>query len=708
MKYQQQLIKLLNKRNYRPMTAEELANELRADDREAFLAELEEMRREGDVAQVKFKRYALPQKVGLVAGTLRCNPGGFGFLTPKPGHANADLYVCQEGMGLALQGDTVLARMQEPSRRRGRRAIPDRGPRAEIVEVLQRARSEIVGTFRKTPNFYCVVPDDPAFLRDIYISQAESLNAKEGDKVVVAISEWTDPHLNPEGRVLKILGTEDDPSIDLTAIICLFNLPTDFPPRVLEEAVAAAQQPLEQALEGRLDLRNETVITIDPEDAKDHDDAVSLRRTRDGFELGVHIADVSHYVRTGTALDREAEKRGTSVYFPGAVLPMLPHDLSSDACSLREGHVRLAKSVLFKFSPDGHRQDFEIRPSVIRNSLRLNYGEAYAALQGDPPARVPEEIVQMLSQMRHLAQMLYDRRARKGSIDLDVPEISISLDDQGKVLSIGEAERNMAHRLIEEFMLAANEAVALYLTKHKAPYLSRVHADPSNEDLDEVRRLTLALGYEVDDPRNPHNLQKLLAQAEGRDDGWLVNIAILRSMRLAEYSAKPDKHFALAFSHYTHFTSPIRRYPDLLVHQVLDEHFAGVLHGPDAKDAWQQRLRVAGPHCSATERRSDDAERLFIKRKILRFLEDHYGERFRARIAGIRNRGMTVRLEKYLIEGMIPFSTMTNDFYRANQARTGVIGRRTKRRYTIGQSVIVTIHEIDHVNYEVVFALAEP
>jgi len=689
------------------MTADELADELRVDDRELFLAELEQMRREGDVAQIKLKRYALPQRVGLIAGVLRCNPGGFGFLVPKPGHANADLYVGQEDMGLALQGDTVLARVQEPPRRRGRRPVADRGPRAEIVEVLQRARTETVGTFRKTPNFHCVVPDDPAFLRDIYISQAKSLDAKEGDKVVVAIDEWTDPHLNPEGRVLKILGAEDDPSIDLTAIIHLFNLPTDFPPEVMEEARAAAREPVEPAIEGRLDLRNKTVITIDPEDAKDHDDAVSLRRTRGGFELGVHIADVSHYVRTGMALDREARERGTSVYFPGTVLPMLPHELSSDACSLREGRVRLAKSVLFKFSPDGHRQDFEIRPSVIRNSLRLSYGEAYAALQGDPPKRIPKDIVQMLSQMKRLAQLLYDRRAKKGSIDLDVPEISISLDANGRVQSVGEAERNAAHRLIEEFMLSANEAVALFLTKRKIPYLSRIHPDPAEEDLDDVRQLALALGYEVGAPRNPKDLQRLLSQAEGRDDGWLVNIAILRSMRLAEYSVKPDKHFALAFSHYTHFTSPIRRYPDLLVHRILDEHFAGALRGADARDAWQQELNVVGPHCSATERRSDDAERLFIKRKILRFLEDHYGEKLHARIAAIRGRGMTVRLEKYLIEGMVPFSSMTDDFYRSNRTRTGVIGRRTKRRYTIGQSVTVTIREIDHVSYEALFALAD-
>jgi ribonuclease R len=367
----------------------------------------------------------------------------------------------------------------------------------------------------------------------------------------------------------------------------------------------------------------------------------------------------------------------------------------------------LIKSVLLKFSADGRRQDFEIRPSVIRCALRLSYGEAWQALQGNPPERMPEEIAGMLSIMKRLAKLLFEHRINNGALELDIPEISLSLNADGTVKTIEREERNLAHKIIEEFMLAANEAVALYLTRHKTPYLSRIHTDPSPEDLDEMRQLALGLRYTVGDPRNVRNLQRLLREAAQREDGWLINIAMLRSLRQAEYSARPDKHFALAFRHYTHFTSPIRRYPDLLVHRILDEHFADRMHGTEIKETWQQRLEVAGPHCSLTERRAEDAERLFIKRKILRFLEDRFGEVFRARIAGVSARGMWVRLDDYLIEGIVPFSTMMDDFYRADRSRIRVTGRRTKRQFRIGASVKVTIREIDHQNYEVRFALAE-
>ncbi len=706
-----QILSTLRSRRYRPMNAEGLAQHLGVaePDAEEFFDLLERMRLEGKIVEVKFRCLTLPEKVGLVVGTLRANPNGFGFVLPFERDKD-DLYVGPQDMGTAFDGDTVVARIKKAMHhgRRSPKAPPSSA--ATIISVIKRARSTVVGTFSRTRKFSYVIPDDPRIPKDIYVAPEDTLGAEPRQKVVVRVTEWSSEQLNPEGEIIEVLGSESDPGVETLSIVRQYELPDRFDQTVLDEADQSSRRPIVPDLATRQDLRQLLTITIDPDTAKDFDDAVSLEKDASGhWGLGVHIADVSHYVAHGSAVDAEALKRGTSVYLPGITIPMLPEALSNDACSLREGEERLTKSVFMTFDPSGRLLRSALARSVIRSARRLTYRDALSLIQSPAKGAAQElrGISALLHNMKDLALILKKRRLERGAIDLDLAELAVRVDAEGRVKKIEKVERDIAHRLIEEFMLAANEAVARFMMDHRLPFISRVHASPDPESLADFQAFVRTLGYSMSDPNNVKLIQALLREADGRGDKYAVNYSLLRSLKQAEYAAHPSLHYALATSSYCHFTSPIRRYPDLIVHRMLDEYFAGRLDSVKRRDDWQRRMPAWAAHSSFTERRSEDAERELTKLKIMTFLEDHMGEEMRGIVVGIREFGMFVQLEDYMIDGLVRLSTLRDDYYRLDRNATSIIGDRSRRRITIGDSVRVILASLNFVRREVELAMVE-
>jgi len=686
------------------MTLPEIARELGVSENaySSFRALMDEMKERGDVVQVKRKRYALPEKMGLVVGKLQCNARGFGFVIPLSG--GEDVYIARENLGTAMHGDIVVVQLDKPSPKPSARRRRARGPSGKIVDVAGRANDRIVGTLFRSAHFWYIVPDDSRLFKDVYIPKEDLGGAKERQKVVVEITQWPSAHLNPEGRIVEVLGDVADPAVDIITVIREFDLHEEFPSAVVEAARKAPAKVSSRTMSGRHDLTDEPVITIDPEDAADFDDAVSVKRRSDGgWELGVHIADVSHYVHPGSDLDVEARRRGTSVYLPGRVLPMLPETLSSGICSLVQGELRLTKTVRMTFSADGRMTRTRIFPSVIRSLRRLTYNEATDLLEGRAkPGR--EQIARMLVQMNKLAHLLHERRLQRGSFDLDLPEVEVRANPDGSVKEVVTAQRDASHSLIEEFMLAANEAVARYMTRHRLPYLRRIHPDPSPEDLEECEAFVGALGYPHRNLANPANIRRLLEACRGREDSYAVNMAVLLSMRQAEYSTHPAGHYALAADAYTHFTSPIRRYPDLLLHQVLALHLENKL-STQVKQKFVDELSVLAVHCTERERNAEAAERELTRIKLMRELEGKGREKMQARIWGFSGSAMLVHLKDTLLEGTVRLSSMTDDFYSLGRGGTCMIGKRTKKRFKIGDIVTVRLADLDIAGRQVSFVL---
>jgi ribonuclease R len=712
------LIKLLRSKKYRPMNARELAEHFGIQDAEhkEFCDFLRSLELQGDIVQIKDKQYAMPSKVKLLVGTLDSNPRGFGFVVPigapkqRRGQGDSpDIYVNMEGMATAMHGDIVVVRLPEPVRgrrggkgRRGRRGA-SRRTTGQIVNVLQRANETLVGVFEKTRKFCYVVPDNSRLFKDVYVSEDDSRGAKPGDKVIVKVVQWPSRHLNPEGVVTEVLGPDGAPGVDVLSVAYQFSLPYRFNKEVQHEAEEMFPSViLEQEYQRRVDLRNKVIITIDPEDAKDFDDAVSLKRV-DGnnWLLGVHIADVSHYVRTDTAIDTEARKRGTSVYFPGEVIPMLPEQLSNGICSLREGEDRLTKSVFMTFDSNGALVKYEIKHSVINVKKRLNYDQATRILEGNEDAE--EEVKELLNDAARLGNLLSENRLRRGALELDLPEVSVNVDDDGMVTGVKKFEKHISHSVIEEFMLSANEAVARFLQENEMPGMFRVHPLPDEQDvLDFAMYIKGIEGVQVD-PFNTRQIQKLLEDIKGKPEAYVVNLLLLKSLKQAVYSATQTPHFALALEHYTHFTSPIRRYPDLLVHRLLDQYFSKGLVSESIRSDWEDNLPDWASHCSLTERRAEDAEREITKLKLLRFLENRIGDVMDAVITGVQEYGLFVQLNENLVEGLIHIRTLTDDFYEVDKKQLALIGSRRGKVLKVGNCIKVRIDKIDMLKREVDF-----
>src|SRR6266480_4554806 len=574
-KIREQILTLLSRKDYRPLNKIEIARKLglAASERVALRKTLRELERAGDIARIRKNRYVLPAEADLVTGKLSIHQAGYGFLIPEtPGQP--DIFIAAENIGTAMHGDRVVARISHDvphERIKGRRE-------GRVIRILERAHDTVVGTLQRSRNFYYVVPDDPRFVHDIYVhpeqDQQPGTSANVGDKVVVRLEPWESRHVNPEGEIIEVLGPASAPGIDMLSIIRKYHLPAEFPNDVLDQADQISQRINARQLEGREDLRKDFIVTIDPDDARDFDDAIQVEKTNSGWRLGVHIADVAAYVEPGSALDREARGRGNSVYLPDHVIPMLPEGLSNGVCSLNPGVDRLTHSVFIHFDKHGVVKSARFGRSVIRSAHRLTYKEAYAILKAPPNDQLGER----LHLAWELAALLRRKRFQHGSLDLDFPEVKVWVDKEGCPVRLERVENDESHQLIEEFMLAANEAVARELKNRAVPTIYRVHENPDPEKLAEYREFVLSFHYKVGDLTHRAVLQRLLASINGKPEEQALKVALLKSLKRARYSSQPLGHYGLAKANYLHFTSPIRRYADLVVHRALGR--VGALRRP--------------------------------------------------------------------------------------------------------------------------------
>ncbi len=710
---QQSIIDLLRQRGNRLLATKDIWDRL--EDREVTRDQVEravnELESDGVILPVRGKRYSLLEFTPYHAGRIRVHPDGYG--TVAGGDAQPDVYIERRSMKGAMNGDLVVVRVDK--HRPAYRKLHNRDLIVgEVTQVLRRAHRTVVGRFHADPREPFVVPFDVRIDHDILIDRETTLDAATGEMVNVEIDRYPDRSSNlARGRVIERLGFIGEPGVDIEVVIRKFHIPRDFPDEVLREADAIPLEVSAGEMAKRNDLRDRNIVTIDGETAKDFDDAVEVRLLPNGnYLLGVHIADVAHYVREGSALDEEAFERGTSVYFPGRAIAMLPERLSNGICSLNPRVERLTFSVDMEIDRRGRFVNRQVYKSVIRTKERMTYTEMNAILT----ARTPDleqrygYLIPDFERMHALFEILRIRREGRGSIDFDLPEADVLLTEGGEIESIQASERNVAHRLIEEFMLAANEVVAQELVFANQPGIFRVHQQPDPRRLEDLREILkefkLALRGDVEGIR-PGELQRILkAVVRTPEERFLTNV-ILRSMKRAFYSAEDLGHFALALDHYCHFTSPIRRYPDLVVHRRLDELIAaGPLHG--------QRLeRVAAVHplyaaqSSDRERRAEEAEREVLEWKKVVFMRDKVGEPFTGIVTGVAPFGLFVELEAIFVQGMVPIATIAGDYWQYREREHRLIGDSTRREMRLGDHVLVEVKSIDEDRRQIEFRLLE-
>jgi ribonuclease R len=702
-KIREQILALLASSDYRPLDKRELARALgrKSGVRMGLNHALRELERSGEIARIRKNRYILPTAADLVTGTLQIHQAGYGFLTTeKPGEP--DIFIAAENTGTAMHGDIVVARIarDEPyGRLKGRRE-------GRVIRILERAHDTIVGTLQHSRNFYYVVPDDPRLVHDVYVGSAKDrrsqIAAAVGDKVVVRLESWESRHVNPEGEIVEVLGSASAPGVDMLSIVRKYHLPTEFPNDVLDQADRIPEKIDARQVDGREDLRKKFIVTIDPDDARDFDDAIDVEKIESGgWRLGVHIADVAAYVEPDSALDREARRRGNSVYLPDRVIPMLPERLSNGVCSLNPGVDRLAHSVFIHFDKNGVAKSARFARSVIRSAHRLTYKQAYAILKSAPDDPLGEQ----LHTAWELASILRRKRFEHGSLDLDFPEVKLRLDETGKPVRLERIDNDESHQLIEECMLAANEAVARELKKRTVPTIYRVHENPDPEKLAEYREFVLSFNYKVDDLTHRGEVQRLLGSIRGKPEEQALKIGLLKSLKRARYSPQPLGHYGLAKPNYLHFTSPIRRYADLVVHRALADHNRKHRARID-----MSQIASISEHISMTERVAAEAEIESIRMKKLEFFQRQLDERnpqiFRAAIVDVRNYGLVVELPDALITGLVHVSSLTDDFYLFEPAQRRLIGRRSRKRFSVGDEVQVFVVRVDAFKRQVDFAMA--
>ncbi|HEU5397619.1 MAG TPA: ribonuclease R [Verrucomicrobiae bacterium] len=700
---EEQILKLLGRHDYSPANVPDLLQRLRLPPRrqQELQAALRALEQSGRLLRTKGNRYILADEADLVPGRIRINRQGKGFLQPDDPNLK-EIMIPEDATSTALHEDRVLVRRD--SRRRLR---PDQGTEIEtgsVIRILERSRTQLVGTLQRSRQFLYVIPDDPRMPHDIYVAPPRDVGrpANIGDKVVVELGEWTSRHANPEGEIVEVLGAPDEEGVDMLSVLRQYNLPLHFPKNVLAEARAIGSEIKSHEFSGRVDCRRHQVVTIDPDDAKDFDDAICLQRSSNNqWKLWVHIADVSHYVRPGTALDEEAQRRGNSTYLVDRVIPMLPEALSNKLCSLKPNVDRLTKCVEFLLADDGRVLSTKFYSAVIHSQRRFNYREVFALLQR-PPAN---PIEQMLHDANALAQRIRRLRFKAGSLDLDFPEMKIRLDDRGRITAIERVENDISHQLIEEYMLLANEAVAGQLMARNIPAIHRIHEEPDARRLKEYREDVLSHHIPVGNLSKRGEVQKLLEKLGTLSIGPALKIGFLRSLMRARYAVEPLGHYGLAKAKYAHFTSPIRRYADLVVHRALFFDGRGSPGGSP-----QGPLRAIADHISETERNSADAERDSKDVKLYAFLKAQLKSGNRIAYPGlvidVRNFGFFVDVPGLAMSGLVHLSMLEDDFYIFDEARSQLMGRRTRRIIRLGDRLQVQVAKVDSFKKQVDFELA--
>ncbi len=691
---EQDILSFMREQAYHPMTVSELEQAFQLTDAVSFkelIKTLNQLEERGEIVRTRTNRYGVPEKMNLVRGRLQSHQKGFGFVIPET-HGEPDVYIHANDMNGAMHGDTVLARVEKESS----------GNRLEgrIIRIVERGMTQLVGTFKDETHYAFVIPDDKRVGKDIFIPKEAYNGAVDGHKVVVNIVRYPEGRANPEGEVTEILGHKNDPGVDILSIIRKFGLAEAFPPEVLAEAEAAPNEITEDEIAGRRDLRERMMVTIDGADAKDLDDAVSLERLPNGnYLLGVHIADVSYYVKENSPLDQEAYRRGTSVYLVDRVIPMLPHRLSNGICSLNPKVDRLTISCDMEMSPQGDTVKYDIYLSVIRTNERMTYADVRSILVDKDEALMEKysELVPMFEMMEELCRKLRAKRMRRGAIDFDFREAKIYVNDEGTPTEIGFRERSIAEQIIEEFMLAANETVAEHFHWMKKPFIYRVHEDPKEEKLMAFMEFITNFGYSVRGKGNsvhPRALQQLLEEVKGTPEETIISTVLLRSMKQARYDAESLGHFGLATDFYTHFTSPIRRYPDLIVHRLIREWVERGEMNSKREAYWAENLPEIAEHSSQRERVAVDAERETDDLKKAEFMSEHIGEEFDGVISGVTSFGMFVELPN-TIEGLVHVSYLTDDYYQYHERAYALIGERTGKQFRIGDEVQVRVSNVN-------------
>ncbi|MBY6271331.1 MAG: ribonuclease R [Caldibacillus debilis] len=701
----EKLLDYMREEAYKPLTASELEKAFGVKDAaefKQFVKALVYMEQKGLVVRTRSNRYGVPEKMNLVRGRVSGHPKGYAFVTPdEPGMD--DIFIPPGEMNNALHGDLVLVRVSFKS--------SGEKPEGSIIRILERGFSEVVGTYVESKYFGFVVPDDKRFNGDIFIPKEASKGAVDGHKVVVKITAFPEGRKSAEGEIVKILGHKNDPGVDILSIIHKHGIAHEFPEEVMAEAEQIPSEVQDRDLAGRRDLRGETIITIDGEDAKDLDDAVTVKKMDNGhYLLGVHIADVSHYVKEGSAIDREAFNRGTSVYLVDRVIPMLPHRLSNGICSLNPRVPRLAISCEMEIDEKGEVVRHEIFQSVIQTKERMTYSDVNRILvDRDEPLREKyREIVPMLETMAELAEILRNKRMNRGAIDFDFKEAKIVVNEKGKPTDVVIRERSVAERLIEEFMLCANETVAEHFHWLDLPFIYRIHEHPKEEKLQRFFEFITNFGLVVRGRANdvhPGALQEILDEVRGKPEEMIVSTVMLRSMQQAKYSPESVGHFGLAAKYYTHFTSPIRRYPDLVVHRLIRAYLLEGAIDEKSVEKWREKLPEIAEHTSKMERMAEDAERETEDLKKAEFMQDKIGQEFDGIISSVTNFGLFVELPN-TIEGLVHISYLYDDYYHFHERQYALIGELTGKVYRIGDEITVRVLQVNKdersIDFEVV------
>ena len=702
------VLRLIREKVHHPATARELAQLLKLprDERVAFKRHLKALVADGELLEIRGNRYGLPDKMDLVVGKLQTNPGGFGFVVPehaKPGDKQ-DIYIAAANLTEAMHGDRVVARVERRT---------ERGFEGKILRVLERSQSTIVGRFETdAAGLGYVVPFDRRVLTDVHVPTEQAASAEPGEMVLVEITRWPTATRGPVGRVVEVLGNINEPGVDTEIIIRKFGIPDAHSPDAVAEAERIGGAVKDEDIRGRTDFRGITTVTIDGEHARDFDDAITIEQLANGhYWLGVHIADVEYYVKEGSALDEEAYVRGTSVYFTERAVHMFPSALATGLCSLNPHVDRLVQSCLMEVDARGTVVRYEMHDSVIHSDARMTYTAVNAILTDRDPATIAQyaTLVPMFEQMGALFGILHARRRRRGSIDFDLPEAQVILTEQGQIANIIATERNVAHRLIEEFMLLANETVATHLVAQEMPALHRVHEAPDLKKVDDFETFIGTLGYSLAATGHaitPKHFQKLIDRMRGTPEERPIAALMLRTMQKARYDAVSLGHFGLAADHYTHFTSPIRRYPDLVVHRMLRESRQTTI--TDARRGeLEEELPEVARHTSEMERRADEAERELLQWKKVRFMADKVGDEFDGYITGVAAFGLFIELIEHYVEGRVHISSMADDYYRFVENQHILMGENTRKVYRLGDKVLVQIVRVDMERRQVDLGLVD-
>jgi ribonuclease R len=698
-----QILELMGEED-RPLLLREILRRLglEKEQRQKAKALLRDLTDEGKVVRIRGNRYGLPLKMNLVVGKVKCHPDGYGFVIPETA-GGEDIFISPRNLKEAMHGDRVVARVE---------SVRKKGREGKVIRVLERQFHKVVGKFMKAKHYSYIIPEDERILQEVYIPDGETKRARPNQIVVAEITQYPTERGRPEGRVTHILGYPDDPDVEPQIIVHKYDLPHRFSSAALKEARSLPPISSSREYEDRVDLRRIPTFTIDGEKARDFDDAVSIEKEQDGgIKLYVSISDVSHYVKEGNPLDGEAFLRGTSVYFPDRAIPMFPPELSNEICCLHPRMDRFTMTVELKFDGDGEGGGVRFYPSVIRSDERLTYTLVKKILvDGDAQLKGGfGHILPSLELMADLSQRLRQRRMERGAIDFDLPEPEIILNLQGETEEIIRAERNLSHQIIEEFMIAANEAVAHFMEESGSPFIYRIHEAPKQEAMDEFRRFISHLGYKMrkDSDHSPRELQKILLEAKGRSEEKVINNVLLRSMKWAKYSGKNQGHFGLASGAYTHFTSPIRRYPDLIVHRLLKK----VLSKKEGKmsevvdSTLREELAKKADHLSNRERVAMEAEREILDRYRVRFMKEKIGDVFEGVISGVNTFGFFVELRDIFVEGLVRVTSLHDDYYHYHEKRYCLVGERTHQAFRIGDEVKVRLDRVDVERRHIDFGL---